>query len=81
MNQLFASGGQSIGASATVLPYEYSGLISFRIDLRIDVEGAIGRNPRVASEHVIINVGFITQGTHVDGSGKVAGRTGCVGCL
>ena len=34
MNQLFASGGQSIGASAStlVLPYEYSGLISFRID-------------------------------------------------
>lgn len=45
------------------------------------MEGAIGRNPGVASEHVIINVGFITQGTHVDGSGKVAGRTGCVGCL
>ena len=33
MRQLFASGGQSIGASASasVLP-EYSGLISFRID-------------------------------------------------
>ena len=29
-SQLFASGGQSIGASASVL--EYSGLISFRID-------------------------------------------------
>ena len=34
MSQLFASGGQSIGASASasVLPNEYSGLISFRID-------------------------------------------------
>ena len=35
MSQLFTSGGQSIGvsASATVLPMnEYSGLISFRID-------------------------------------------------
>ena len=34
MTQLFASGGQSIGvsASASVLPNEYSGLISFRID-------------------------------------------------
>ena len=32
MSQLFASGAQSIGASASVLPSEYSGLISFRID-------------------------------------------------
>ena len=32
MSQLFASGGQSIGASALVLPSEYSGLISFRTD-------------------------------------------------
>ena len=34
MSQLSASGGQSIGvsASAPVLPYEYSGLISFRMD-------------------------------------------------
>ena len=33
MNRLFASGNQSIGASssASVLPYKYSGLISFRI--------------------------------------------------
>jgi len=31
INQFFASGGQSIGASASVLP-DYSGLISFRID-------------------------------------------------
>ena len=30
MSQLFASGGQSIGASASL--NEYSGLISFRID-------------------------------------------------
>ena len=34
MSQLFPSGGQSIGASASasVLPMKYSGLISFRID-------------------------------------------------
>ena len=34
MSQFFASGGQSIRASALalVLPMEYSGLISFRID-------------------------------------------------
>ena len=34
MSQLFASGGQSIGVSASApdLPIEYSGLISFRID-------------------------------------------------
>ena len=34
MSQIFASGGQSIGvsASASDLPIEYSGLISFRID-------------------------------------------------
>ena len=32
MNQLFASGGQSIEASASVLPKNIQGLISFRID-------------------------------------------------
>ena len=34
MSQFFASGGQSIGATAltSVLPIEYSGLISFRMD-------------------------------------------------
>ena len=34
MSQFFASGGQSIGvsASASILPIEYSGLISFRMD-------------------------------------------------
>ena len=34
MNQFYVSGGQSIGvlASASVLPNEYSGLISFRMD-------------------------------------------------
>ena len=34
MNLLFTSGGESIGASASasVLPNEHSGLISFRID-------------------------------------------------
>ena len=34
VSHLFASGGQSIGAStsASIIPMEYSGLISFRID-------------------------------------------------
>ena len=34
MSQFYASGGQNVGASASasVLPVEYSGLISFRID-------------------------------------------------
>ena len=32
MSQLFASGGQSIGASASSLPNKNSGMISFRID-------------------------------------------------
>ena len=32
MSQLFASGGQSIGASASASVLQYSGLISFRID-------------------------------------------------
>ena len=32
MSQLFASGGQSIGAAASVLPIEYSGVSSSRMD-------------------------------------------------
>ena len=32
MSQFFTSDGQSVGASASVLPNKYSGLISFRID-------------------------------------------------
>ena len=32
MSQFFTSGGQSIGASASVLPVKFSGVISFRID-------------------------------------------------
>ena len=32
MSQFFASGGQNIGASASVLPMNHSGLISFRMD-------------------------------------------------
>ena len=40
MSQLFASGGQSIGvsASASVLPEKYSGLISFMIDVWTSLE-------------------------------------------
>ena len=42
MSQFFTSSGQSIGvsASASVLPTEYSGLISFMIDL-LAVQGAL----------------------------------------
>ena len=32
MSQLFTSGGQSVEISTSVLPNEYSGMISFRID-------------------------------------------------
>ena len=32
MSQLFPSGGQSIGAAASVLPIEYSGVSSSRMD-------------------------------------------------
>ena len=45
MNQFFTSGGQSIGvsASASVLSDEYSGLISFRMDLLylLGVQGTV----------------------------------------
>ena len=44
MNQFFASGGQSIGASASasVLSNEYSGLISFRTDwFDLEVQGTL----------------------------------------
>ena len=45
MSQLFPSGGQSIGASASasVLPNEYSGLFSFRMDWLdlLAVQGAL----------------------------------------
>ena len=40
MNWLFASGGQSIGASASASVPEYSGLISFRVDLHA-VQGTL----------------------------------------
>ena len=46
MSQLCASGGQSIGASASasILPNEYSGLISFRIDwFDLAVRGTLKR--------------------------------------
>ena len=45
MSQLFASGGQSVGASASasVPSYEYSGLISFRVDWfdLLEVQGTL----------------------------------------
>ena len=45
MSQFFTSGGQSIGASAPVLPMNISGLISFRIDWfdPLTVQGTLKR--------------------------------------
>ena len=50
MSQLFSSGGQSTGASASVsvLPNEYSGLTSFRIDW-LDLPAVQGTLKRVFS--------------------------------
>ena len=53
MSQLFTSGGQSIGvsASATVLPMnEYSGLISFRMDW-LDLLAVQGTLKRLLQHH------------------------------
>ena len=51
MSQFFSSGGQSIGVSAlvSVLPHEYSELISFRID-RFDLLGVQG-TPKSLFQH------------------------------
>ena len=56
MRQLFASGGQSIvaSASASVFPNEYSGLISFRIgwfDL-FAVQGTLQESSRELFESI-----------------------------
>ena len=52
MSQLFASGGQSIGVSASVsvLPNEYSGLISFRMD-RLDLLAVQGTLKSLLQQH------------------------------
>ena len=52
MSQLFASGGQSIGASAStlVLPMNISGLISFKID-RLDLLAVQGTLKSLLQHH------------------------------
>ena len=52
MSYFFASGGQSIGvsASASVLPIEYSGLIFFRID-RFDLLAVQGTLRSLLQHH------------------------------
>ena len=47
MSRLFASSGQSIGASASVLPVNIQGLISFRIDWfdLLAVQGTVQFSP------------------------------------
>ena len=56
MSWFFATGGQTIGASALVLPVNISGLISFRID-RFDLPAAQGtrQESSPASQFKIIN--------------------------
>ena len=71
MSQLFASGGQSIGvsASASVLPMsEYSGLISFRIDwLDLAVQGTLKSllQHHSSKESVLIGPLFMVQLSHL----------------
>ena len=52
MNQLFASGGQSIGAStsASVFPINIQGLLSFRIDW-FDLLAVLGTLNRLLQHH------------------------------
>ena len=50
MSQLFTSGGRSIGASASVPPSEFSGLISFRIDW-LEFRAAQGTLKRLLQHH------------------------------
>ena len=50
MSQFFASGGQSIGASASVLPMNYSVLVSFRMDW-LDLLAVQGTLKRLLQHH------------------------------
>ena len=54
MSRLFTSGGQNIGASASVLPKTYSGLISFRIACFdfLAVQGTV-KSLRVAFKYTV----------------------------
>ena len=61
MSWLFATGGQTIGASVLVLPANISGLISFRID-RFDIPAAQGtlQESSPASQFKIINSSMLS---------------------
>ena len=71
MSQLFASGGQSIGVSAsTCLSNEYSGLISFRMDCLdlLTVQGTLKSLLQHHSSKALIlqhSVFFIVQLSHL----------------
>ena len=54
MSQLFTSGGQSIEISTSVLPNEYSGMISFRIDWfdLLAVQGTLKSSPAPHCESI-----------------------------
>ena len=71
MNLLFTSGGKSIGASASasVLPNEHSGLISFRIDFfdLLDVQETLKSLPQHHNSKTSILQGtafFMVQLSH-----------------
>ena len=68
MSQFFASGGQSIGisASASALPMNIQGLISFRID-RFDllaVQGSLPQNHSSTASTLRRSAFFIVQLSH-----------------
>ena len=68
MSQFFASGGQSIGvsASASVLPNEYSGMTSFKIDwFDLAVQGTLESSPIPQFESFNSSVfNFMVQVSH-----------------
>ena len=69
MSQLFVSGGQNIGASASISPSnEYSGLISFRVDwFDLAIQGILKRLPQHHSLKTLVlqcSAFFILQLSH-----------------
>ena len=68
MSEFFTSGGQSIGvsASASVLPNEYSGITSFKIDwFDLAVQGTLESSPIPQFESFNSSVfNFMVQVSH-----------------
>ena len=68
MSQFFASGGQSIGASASasILPMNISGLISFRMDWLdlLAVQGSLPQNHSSTASTLWHSAFFIVQLSH-----------------